>query len=126
MTKTKNPFESLSKAEINYINEFGKMLDNWHKLRDYIKPFVEQNKECTQYMSEIDAAFIVLPLSRIVIDTLHMAQANLMKDMTKLLIPPLKIECPKCKTVCWDVSELKQFLDPEGKIYGKGDKNGKV
>ena len=48
-----------------------------------------------------------------------MAQVGIMRDVARASIPPLKIECPKCKLVVWDVSGLKDLLDPEGIIYGK-------
>lgn len=111
--QTKNPFEYASEAEKKYIQEFTKFQEAWHKLYDYIKPFTNQNKEAKEQVSTINTMLIALPLSHLMINTLHMANLDIMKLNLEAKTPPLKIECPDCKKVIWDVTELKDF------IYGK-------
>lgn len=117
--KIKNPTEIIGEAQTNYLKEFNEFTENYRKLYDYIKPFIEQNEEYKEIASKLNTSLLVLPLSHFVINTIHVAQIGAMRDIARASIPPLKIECPKCKLVVWDVSKLKDLLDPEGSIYGK-------
>ena len=117
--KTKNPVEIIGEAQANYFKEFNEFTENYRRLYEYIKPFIDQNEEYKEIASKINTSLIALPLSHLVINTMHMAQVGIMRDVARASIPPLKIECPKCKLVVWDVSGLKDLLDPEGIIYGK-------
>jgi len=111
--KSENPFKKITNAQENYYKEFAKMIESWRKLHDYIKPFTSQNKEATKHVSTINTMMIALPLSHLVINTLHMTTTQMMKDRLKSSIPPLKISCPDCKKMIWDVTELKDFLKVE-------------
>ena len=117
--KIKNPIELIAEAHSNYIKEWTNFSENYHKLYDYIKPFLEQNEEYKEIASKINTSLIVLPISHLVINTMQHAHTKVMLDVARASIPPLKIECPKCKIVVWDVSELKELLNPDGKIYGE-------
>ena len=118
-----SPITALEQAQLNYLREFTKMMENYHKLYDYIKPLIETNKEMMDIADNINLHLVVLPISHMVINTAHMVNIETMKTLTMVSLPPLKIECPTCKKTVWDVSDIKDFLDPEGKIY-KRDKHG--
>ena len=113
----KTPLDALGQAQLNYLNEFSKMGDNYHKIYDYIKPMIETNKEMMEIANNINVQLIVLPVSHMVINTAHMVNIQTIKTLTMASLPPLKIECPTCKKTVWDVTDIKDFLDPEGKIY---------
>ena len=116
--KIKNPIELIGEAYSNYLKEWTNFSENYHKLYDYIKPFLEQNEEYKEIASKVNTSLIVLPVSHLVISTMQRAHTKVMLDVARASIPPLKIECPKCKIVVWDITELKNILDPNGNIYG--------
>lgn len=115
--KIKNPIEMITQAQSNYLKEWNDFSENYHKLYDYIKPFLEQNEEYKEIASKVNISLIALPVTHLVISTMQHAHTKVMLDVTRASIPPLKIECPKCKIVVWDVSKIKELLDPEGNIY---------
>ena len=110
-------FKQICKAEENYITEFGKLSELWSKLDEYIAPFLQTNKEYQQVAAEITGKLAALPAAHIVINTLHVANIQTLKLTIKNNMPPLKLECPKCKSLVWDLTALKDFLDPAGKVY---------
>ena len=116
--KTKNPIELIAEAHSNYIKEWTNFSENYHKLYDYIKPFLEQNEEYKEIASKINVSLIALPIRHLVITTMQRAHPKVMMDVARSSIPPLKIACRKCKIVVWDITELKNILDPNGNIYG--------
>ncbi len=117
----KKPYEDISKAQKKYFEEWKKFSKNYHKLEEYIKPFVEQNKEYEKIMQDISASLIALPISNLVINTIHLGIATNMMKITRASIPPLKIVCHKCNTVVWDVTDVKDFLDPKGEMFKDDD-----
>lgn len=117
--KTKNPIEMITQAQSNYLKEWSNFSENYHKLYDYIKPFLEQNEEYKEIASKINASLIALPVSHLLINTIQREHTKVMLDVVRASVPPLKIECPKCKIVVWDITKLKDLLDSNSKIYGE-------
>lgn len=103
----------------NYMKQFKELSDAWHEIYLYIKPLIENQKKEKELCAKIHSLILTLPIANMTINTANMITIDMMRTQMKALMPELKIECPDCKKVVWDVEELKHFLDPEGKIYGK-------
>jgi hypothetical protein len=108
----KDLIDKLGEAEKKYIEEFSALISNWHKFREHVEPFLDN--ESKELAGSISAELLALPLSHMILNSIHMTNIAMLRDMTMKAIPPLKITCPDCKKVVWDVSELQDFLNPKG------------
>lgn len=96
----------IEQSSSNYINQFKKLSDDWFALQEYIRPLIMDTK-IKELMTNINVSMVTLPLAHLVINQSILIQLDTMKAM----LPPMKIECPDCKKVIWDISELKEFLE---------------
>jgi len=96
----------ITDAEKKYLNLFGELMENYQKLYKHIKPLIEYDKETLEIAKKINTDLLVLPIVHLSISMANMTQIGLIKQM----MPPLKIECPDCKKVIWDITELKKNI----------------
>jgi len=83
--KTKNPFEELDRVMANKIKEQKKLMEDYNKLREYIIPFINQNKEIKELEKNISARLVALPISDLIINTIILTINNTMKEQMKTI-----------------------------------------
>lgn len=109
----KDYLAKLGEAEKKYVEEFIKMSKDFNELKEYIQPFISQNEKYKKILENISTQMLCLPVSYLVISTIHFTQISTMRNLQKSLIPPEKIICKKCNTVVYDFTEIKEFFDKE-------------
>jgi len=117
-----NPFDACSKAELNYAKQFSELMAEWHNLYEHIKPLIENDKDYSELARSIHTKLVALLVARITITLMHAIVAKTSSDILNLSMPPLKLECPKCNTLVWDMSAFKEFIQGENGTKNMQDK----
>lgn len=114
----KSPNKIIDDLLSNRIKTLKQLGDDFNKLYDYIKPFVEQDKKMFELMNDIRYRInIGLGIDDFVLVSSMFAN-NIAFEMARPKIP-LKITCHKCGEVVLDMTALEESFKKEveeGKI----------
>ncbi|MFH1547066.1 MAG: hypothetical protein ABIC57_01115 [bacterium] len=91
-----------------------KLAEDYDKLSDYIKPFIEQDKEMLKLMRETGFKIrIGLNMDDVILCSSLLAN-NLAWEMARPKIP-FKIKCHKCGEVVFDMTALEKEFEKKAK-----------
>lgn len=108
--KIESPNQVIDKIMSKRLESNKELSSKFSKLYDYIKPFVEQNKEMKELMNSIKFSInIGLNTDDLVLFTGLMTTTLTQELMRPRL--PMKIKCHKCGELVMDMSALEEAFD---------------
>jgi len=100
----------IQEAEIKYMDELKLLHEDWTKFYEYIIPLIEYNKTMKELGKTINMKLLMMSVSFAALKVIQATYVSVLFKTLKSTIPPLKIECPTCKKVVWDISELSKII----------------